>query len=113
MPGKFELKQGASGKFSFNLKSGNGQVVLTSQAYASKASAVAGIESVRNNCNDEARFERKEARDGSPFFVLTATNGQTVGKSQMYASAAALETGVASVKSNAPAAAVEDMTLER
>ncbi|MEQ8689785.1 MAG: DUF1508 domain-containing protein, partial [Pseudomonadales bacterium] len=43
MAGKFELKKGKSGKFSFNLKAGNGQVIFTSQAYDSKRSAIAGI----------------------------------------------------------------------
>ena len=30
---KFELKEGASGKWTFNLKATNGQVIGTSQAY--------------------------------------------------------------------------------
>jgi uncharacterized protein YegP (UPF0339 family) len=47
MAGKFELKKGKTGKFSFNLKSGNGQVVFTSQTYDSKRSATAGISSVK------------------------------------------------------------------
>ena len=49
MAGKYELKQTESGKFNFTLKAGNGQVILVSQTYASKASAEAGIESVRAN----------------------------------------------------------------
>ena len=32
MSGKFELKKGRSGKFSFNLKAVNGQVILTSHS---------------------------------------------------------------------------------
>ena len=39
MPGKFEIKKGRSGKFSFNLKAANGQVILTSQTYKTKAGA--------------------------------------------------------------------------
>ncbi len=110
MAGKFELKKGASGKYSFNLKSGNGQVILTSQTYATKPSALAGIESVRKNSRVAARFTRKQASDGSPFFVLTATNGQTIGKSQMYSSEKSMENGIASVTTNAAAAAVKDTT---
>ncbi len=112
MAGKFELKQGDSGKFSFNLKSGNGQVVLTSQTYASKTSAVEGIESVRKNSADDGRFVRKEASDGSPFFVLTATNGQTIGKSQMYSGESAMENGIDSVRENAPDAKLVDTTAD-
>ena len=49
MAGKFVLKKGSSGKFHFNLLAGNGQVIATSETYESKASALNGIESVKNN----------------------------------------------------------------
>lgn len=52
MAGKFELYSDASGKFRFRLKAGNGQVIATSEAYESKASALNGIESVRKNAAD-------------------------------------------------------------
>lgn len=106
--GKFEIKTGSSGKTIFNLKAGNGQVILTSQSYESKDGCKNGIESVRKNAKDDARFDRKTAKDGSPFFTLTSTNGQIIGKSEMYSSTDAMENGVASVKKNAPDAAVED-----
>ncbi len=49
MAGKFELKTAKSGQFHFNLKSGNGQIIATSEMYKSKAAALNGIESVRKN----------------------------------------------------------------
>lgn len=52
MAGKFELYKDAAGKFRFRLKASNGQVIATGEAYASKASALNGIESVRNNAGD-------------------------------------------------------------
>ena len=110
MAGKFELKKTASGKFMFNLKAGNGQVILTSQQYASKASALNGIESVRKNCGNDDCFERLESKKGEPRFVLKSTNGQVVGQSEMYSGAKAMENGIASVKKNAPDGAVADTT---
>jgi uncharacterized protein YegP (UPF0339 family) len=50
------------------------------------------------------------AKDGSHYFVLVAANHQTIGKSEMYTSAGAMERGIASVKTNAPAAAVKDIS---
>jgi uncharacterized protein YegP (UPF0339 family) len=47
--GKFVLKKGSTGKFHFNLVAGNGQVIATSEAYESKASALNGIKSVQAN----------------------------------------------------------------
>ena len=110
MAGKFELKKTESGKYMFNLKAGNGQIILVSQMYESKDSAENGIESVRRNSADDARFERKVAKNGEPFFSLTATNGQNIGKSETYSSESAMENGVQSVKTNAPDAEVVDNT---
>ena len=49
MAGKFELWTDKGGDWRFNLKASNGQVIATSQGYASKASALNGIESVKSN----------------------------------------------------------------
>ena len=49
MPAQFVLKKGSTGKFRFNLVATNGRVVATSEAYDTKAKALAGIESVRKN----------------------------------------------------------------
>jgi hypothetical protein len=112
MAGTFDLKKTDKGKYMFNLKSGNGQIILTSQLYESRSSALNGIESVRKNAGDDARFERKTTTGGEPFFVLTATNGQTIGKSESYSAAAGMENGIASVKANAPDAKLADNTGE-
>ncbi|MDQ4091715.1 MAG: DUF1508 domain-containing protein [Actinomycetota bacterium] len=52
MPGKFVIKKGPSGRFRFNLLSTNGQVVATSEAYNSKASAMTGIRAVKSLAPD-------------------------------------------------------------
>jgi uncharacterized protein len=110
MAGKFVIELAKNGKLKFNLKAGNSQVILTSELYDAKASAKAGIESVRKNTGDDARFIRKIARNGSRFFVLTATNKEVIGTSEMYKSAASMERGIASVWANAPKAKVVDRT---
>jgi uncharacterized protein YegP (UPF0339 family) len=108
MAGKFEIKAGKTGKFRFNLKASNGQIILTSEAYDSRAAAVKGIESVRKNSANDKRFERKTAKDGSAYFVLKAANGEPIGKSEMYKTKASMENGIASVGKNAPDSPVVD-----
>jgi uncharacterized protein len=49
MAGKFELFVDKGGHYRFNLKASNGQVIASSEGYNSKASALNGIESVKNN----------------------------------------------------------------
>ncbi|MEQ1605509.1 MAG: YegP family protein [Pyrinomonadaceae bacterium] len=102
MAGKFELKVSANGKYHFNLKAGNGQIILSSEMYESKAAAENGIASIQKNGGDDARFERKESSNGKPYFNLKAANGQVIGKSEMYESVASMENGIESVKKNAP-----------
>ena len=105
----FEIfKSEKSGKFYFNLKAGNGQVILSSQGYADMSGAKNGVESVMKNCGDDSRFERKTAANGKFHFSLKAGNGQIIGSSQMYASEAGMENGIASVKKNAPGAEVKE-----
>ena len=112
MAAKFDLKQGESGQFMFNLKAGNGEVILTSELYKQKQSAITGIDSVKANAGDDTRYERKTAKNGQPFFVLTARNGEIIGNSEMYSSVSAMENGIQSVKTNGPVATVEDSTKE-
>jgi uncharacterized protein YegP (UPF0339 family) len=57
MAGKFELFTDKGGKFRFNLKAGNGQIIASSEAYESKAAALNGIESVRKNAADATLVE--------------------------------------------------------
>ena len=108
--GKFEMTSRKNGEFQFNLKASNGQVILTSQGYKTKASCLNGVESVKKNSQDAKRFDVKVSSNGKPFFNLMATNGQVIGTSQMYASEATMKNGIASVKRNAPEAAIVDLT---
>ncbi len=109
--GKFVISKRTDNDFKFNLKAGNGQVILTSQGYGSKSSCENGIESVRTNSQDDSKFERNMAKDDRCYFNLKAGNGQIIGTSQMYESENGMENGIESVKTNAPGASVEDETI--
>ncbi len=104
----YELKQSASGKFMFNLKAANHQVILTSQLYDSKASAQAGIASVQKHGTEDKNFELKTATSDQPYFILKASNGQTIGKSEMYNSEAAAKNGIESVKKNSASTEIKE-----
>ena len=111
--GKFEIKTRKNGEFQFNLKATNGQVILTSEGYKTKASCLNGVESVKKNCKDEKRFAIKEASNGKPYFNLMAANGQIIGSSQMYANTVNMKNGIASVQKNATDAPIVDLTEEK
>jgi uncharacterized protein len=108
MSAKFVIKKAKDGEFYFNLKAGNGETILTSEMYKAKASAKNGIESVKKNAPNDARYERKTDKKGHPRFNLKAANHEVIGSSESYNSESARENGIESVKKNAPVAVVDD-----
>ena len=71
MAGWFEVSQASDGQYRFVLKAGNGEVILTSELYKAKASAMNGIASVQKNSPDDARYERLTAKNDKPYFLCT------------------------------------------
>lgn len=108
--GKFVISKRTNGEFQFNLKAGNGEVILSSEGYTTKANCTNGIDSVKRNAQDDSKYERKTSSNGKFYFTLNATNGQIIGVSEMYDSESGRVNGIDSVKNNAPSAEVEDQT---
>lgn len=50
---KFEMYKDNAGEFRFRLKARNGEIVVFSEGYTTKASCLNGIESVRKNSDSE------------------------------------------------------------
>lgn len=103
--GKFEISKRSNGDYQFVLKAENQEVILSSEGYAFKSSCENGISSVKNYATDDSHYERKNSSDGRFYFVLKSGNGEIIGVSQMYEATANVETGIQSVKANAPGAA--------
>jgi hypothetical protein len=100
MAGWYELKTNDKGQYVFVLKAGNGEVILRSEHYKSRNSAMKGILSVQNNSPLEERYDRKDAADGRSYFNLKAGNHQIIGTSQMYTTVVSRNAGIESVKNN-------------
>jgi uncharacterized protein YegP (UPF0339 family) len=108
---KFVITKSSNGEFRFKLKAGNGEVILTSEGYAAKSGCNNGIESVKENSQIDSRYEKKTSTNSKHYFVLKASNGQVIGTSEMYESSSGRDGGIASVKSNAPNATIDDQTV--
>ena len=123
--GKFVIKKSAAGT-KFDLKSGNGEIIASSQVYASEAACKKGIESVRKNAASKIENQTKKGfavetnpkyevykdKKGEFRFRLKATNGHIIATSEGYATEANCLKGIESVKKNAPIANIEDQTVE-
>ncbi|AJJ64629.1 YegP family protein [Yersinia aldovae] len=109
--GHYEIKKAKNGQYHFNLKASNGEIILSSEMYASKASAENGISSVQSNSPLESQFELKRNVKNEPYFVLKAKNHQIIGVSESYSSESAAKNGIASVMKNGPTTTIKDLTL--
>ncbi|MCQ9634468.1 YegP family protein [Chryseobacterium sp. WG23] len=110
--GKFVITQRVNNEYQFNLKAGNGEIILTSEGYVQKASCQKGIESVKVNSQEDSRYDRRKAVNNKDYFVLKARNGEIIGKSQLYSTKSGMENGITSVKNNAASAEIIDETLK-
>ena len=100
MAAQFELKKSKNGRYFFNLLATNGEVILTSQMYASKHGAKKGIASVQSHSGSAAAYERREGKKGKSHFVLKSANHRAIGTSETYSSKPAMEKGIKSVIKN-------------
>jgi uncharacterized protein len=107
MSARYELKQNDKGQFSFALKAVNGEIILRSELYESRAAAEKGIASVQKNSPLDTHYERKDASDGRFYFNLKASNHQVIGSSQLYKSAVGRDGGIDSVKTNGACSKIE------
>jgi uncharacterized protein YegP (UPF0339 family) len=95
---RFQVFTGLDGQWYFHLRAANCEIVLQSQAYTRRSSAVDGTASVRTNGPNLARYQVKDAANGQAYFVLTAANNQVIGVGETYASRDNAERGVAAVQ---------------
>lgn len=108
----FELYKDARGEHRFRLRAGNGENVLAAtEGYSSKQGAQNGIASVKVNALLDERYKRKTNSAGAPYFLLVAGNGEELAKSETYSSTFARDEGIELIKSIAPTATVQDLTL--
>jgi uncharacterized protein len=134
--GVFEIILDSVDKFRFHLKAANGQIIAVSQAYQTKESAINGIDSIKTNAPIAKIADLTTAEGAMPKpkhakgivqdpvfeiqtnapdkwrFHLKAANGEIIAVSQSYQTKESAESGIASVKKNAPMAKVVDLTVE-
>lgn len=110
--GKFIITKRKNGEYQFNLEVGNGQTILSSEGYATKAGCKNGIASVKTNAPIDSRYDKRNSSNSQYYFNLKAGNGEIIGTSEMYTTSTARDNGIESVKSNAPDAEIVDETGE-
>ena len=109
MSGVFEVYTDAKGEQRFRLKAPNGEIILASEGYNTKAACVNGIESVKENSALDVRFEAYQDTAEKHRFRLKAANNQIIGIGEAYESEANLKNGIESVKQWASGAEIKEL----
>ncbi len=115
--GKFVIKPSKNGEFTFNLKAGNGEVILqASETYTSLDACKNGVASVAKNAPVAAiedqtvegyetqkrpKFEVYKDKGGEIRYRLKAGNGEIIGRGEGYKAKASCLKGIESIKKNA------------
>ena len=119
---KFVIRQVFSG-VKFDLTAPNGQTILSSEVYTTRAAAIKGIASIRLNApaanvenqteegwvmQKNPKFEMFRDKAGEYRFRLKARNGKIVGTSEGYTAKAGCLNGIESVMKNASDAEIAE-----
>ena len=115
--GKFVIKPAKNGEFTFNLKAGNGEVILqASETYTTLDACKNGVASVAKNAPIAAledqtvegfetqknpKFEVYTDKGGETRYRLKAANGQIIGRGESYKAKASCLKGIESIRKNA------------
>ena len=120
MPHRFKIVSRKKDQFGVQFVY-NAEVIVWSESYTSKASAKNCIDSLKKNAPDAPivdltknesgsgyRFEIVGSKDGQTYVRFVASNGETMVRSETYASKSSAKNAIASVKKNGPPAEVSD-----
>ena len=90
MPGKFILKKTPKGFFRFSLAATNAMTILTSKNYSSRATCIAGIETIKKNSGSEIedqtlqKTEEKKCPKCKSLNILTLTKQEIILHCKVY-----------------------------
>jgi len=124
--GKFVISKAKTG-VKFNLVAGNGEIILSSQVYKTKATCKKGIASIQRiadspvedqtvdgyKAESKPKYELYLDKKKEYRFRLIARNGQIVGSGEGYKTRDACKNGIASIKKNADSQIVDETVEEK
>jgi len=110
MSAKYEIFLGTNRQYYFRLKAPNGEKILASEGYTTKANCQNGIQSVRIHSPYDGNYKKLTSVNSQYYFTLNASNGQVIGTSETYTTAQSRDGGIAAVKAYGPTAPTVDLT---
>lgn len=110
---KFVINKNTNGEYQFDFINNNGEIILSSGEYTRKFMCIKGIESVKLNSQDNAKFNRKTSRTNKRYFNIKAFNGKIIAISKMFDDKLSCDLQIDAFKAKAPEAFIEDRSNSR
>lgn len=101
------FKSDVDGDYYFHLKAANGEIILNSEGYETKAGCLNGIQSVKINSRSDKNYRVKKARNGQHYFLIFAQNFLIIGQSEMYSTKQNAHKGIKAVQKVAETASID------
>jgi uncharacterized protein len=95
-PGKLDLYQSTDSQWRFRVSSGNGRVLMSSEAYSSRTNAINGALSVLENGVDPLQYQLNQGANGKYNLRLSAANAETIAFSQQYSTKSSAKRAIGS-----------------
>lgn len=95
---KFIIRTGKHHQFFFDLKAENGDVLITSEAFHTKAACNTVIESLKAVAKDDNKYERMKAATEHYYFIIKGGNGKQIAKSVLFPTPADRNAAIKSVE---------------
>lgn len=95
--GKYEIYPEAGG-FKYRLKASNGEILIVSQAYASKAGAASGIETLKKNVEAGVFEFYTDKSNYTQFLLYNSNKARVIATGEFYESVARAQSASESVK---------------
>ncbi|MEP7376020.1 MAG: YegP family protein [Chitinophagaceae bacterium] len=107
----YEIFKDIKGEFRFNLKSRNGEIVLTaSEGYINKSDCRNAIGICQKNSPVDKNYDKRTTTRSRYYFTLRSENGRDIGRSEDYNSSSSRDSGIEVVKRDGPTQTVVDLT---
>ncbi|MEX0291580.1 MAG: DUF1508 domain-containing protein [Flavobacteriaceae bacterium] len=93
-----EIKKGTDNTYQFKLTTSDGNTLLNSIYFETKAEAQKTVENLNPLLERQTVFERRTDHDGKFLFKLKDLDGKVIGSSLRYSSEAGMENGIKNLK---------------
>jgi uncharacterized protein len=106
----YEVFKDDAGNYRFQLRAGNGRVVLVSRAFETRRRCLDGIASVRERSLDKQSFEGRLDDRGEHYFVLKSESSEIIGVSDRFGCEAEMGEGIWSVVWSGSTVKINELT---